>query len=61
MEDYQERVVEERKELNVKIDKLSHFLNSTTGISSMEATRMNRQLIYMGLYSDVLGERIDSF
>lgn len=61
MEDYQKRVVEEKKELDVKIDKLSDFLNRTAGLPQAEVARMDRQVIYMGLYSEVLAERIENF
>jgi len=63
MKDYQERVVEEKKALDEKIEKLDKFLNfpKDRGINLAEECRMKRQLFFMREYSTVLGERIDDF
>jgi len=61
MEDYQKQIIKEKKDLDIKIDKLSYFLNHTTSLSQAETSRINRQATYMDLYSDVLAERIENF
>jgi hypothetical protein len=67
MEDYQTRVVEEKEELNEKIEKLSTFLSKATEpdgecpVGEDELDRMQRQLDCMNAYSGILGERIDAF
>jgi len=63
MEDYQKRVIEEKQELDRKIGKLTSFLDSIPGksLNGDESERMKRQLTLMGNYSDVLGERMESF
>jgi len=63
MEPYQERVVEEKTELDVKIEKLHRFM-MTSGfdkLSELERDRLVRQHIAMSQYSGVLGERINGF
>lgn len=65
MEAYQERVVEEKKELDSKVEKLDHFLNNTTGLDSIvddvEKRRLHFQLNVMSSYSLILGDRIANF
>lgn len=61
MEDYQERVVEENKELDGKIQKLEAFLEGGTLIESGERERMTRQKEAMINYSNILAERIAKF
>ena len=63
MESYQERVIEEKQELDDRIDKLESFLLSgrAGAVVEDEIQRMNRQCAAMKEYSDVLGERIDAF
>ena len=64
MENYQMRVVEEKQALDEKYDKLNFFMTGETfkhEISAAEQKRLRRQLIYMGLYADVLAERIEKF
>lgn len=62
---YQERVVEEKVELDVKIEGLSLFIKSEssafTSLPHDEQERLQYQLIYMKGYSKVLGERISNF
>ena len=61
---YQLRVVEEKEVLNEKYDKLNFFMTTEKfkdEISAAEQKRLRRQLIYMGLYADVLAERIEKF
>ena len=58
-----ERVVLEKKELDEKLNALNEF--RTTHIFNCldvaEQSRLKRQSIQMGLYSNVLGERIDAY
>ena len=63
MQAYQERVVQEKKELDDKIDKLNTF--SKVGffqiLPSAEQLRLSYQLEAMRVYSSILNERIENF
>lgn len=61
MEDYQQRVADEKAELDVKLEKLRTFLAKDMEIASDELTRLKRQEEVMTEYSKILGERIESF
>ena len=63
MEPHQERVIEERNQLDVKRMKLRAFIGGTVwrGLPEAEQSRLNRQLEAMTLYSDILAERINAF
>lgn len=63
MEAYQQRVVDEKTELDAKIEKLLEFRASPNiRIVSPEARNLlRRQALAMQEYSDVLGERIAQF
>ena len=64
MEAYQERVVEEKKELDIKLAALKEFtLFRVTfqKLSSEEQERLCRQQNAMEDYSEILGERIVNF
>jgi hypothetical protein len=65
MEAYQERVVQEKKELDEKIEKLNDFVYGSTEIypnlKFEERVRLKMQLGYMKEYSKILGERIADF
>ena len=63
MEAYQQRVVEEKRELDTKRDKLAEFLKSPNRIKVLmdEQGRLNRQLAVMEVYSVILAERIVHF
>jgi hypothetical protein len=63
MEKHQARVVAEKKELDGKIERLRAFIAGDTfgGLSEAEQRRLRRQEAIMGLYSDVLDERIIAF
>lgn len=63
MKDYQVRVVEEADELDVKILKLSNFLDDSKSlnIAEPEYFRLKRQLDAMQLYSYILHNRIKHF
>lgn len=63
MPDYQVRVVEERRELDVKIASLDEFTRASafTALDQSERHRLEHQLSIMQAYSFVLGERINAF
>lgn len=58
---YQNRVVKEKKELDVKLQKLNAFLLTPEGADPVELELLRRQLEAMTRYSTVLGERIARF
>ena len=63
MEDFQQRVVTEKEELDDKISKLSTFLTGEvfSALDEEEQERLERQYSIMNEYSDVLAERIEEF
>jgi hypothetical protein len=62
MAPYQERVIEEEKQLAERFDKLSTFLwGPGLRIDAFEQGRLRRQLVAMRQYRDVLRERIEAF
>lgn len=63
MEVHQLRVVNERFDLNEKMDKLSKFLDSTTfyNLPASEQGRLVEQLGIMNQYRDILDRRIAAF
>ncbi len=63
MKPHQERVIEEKKELDEHGDRLDQFILSEQfqSLPSAEQERLKRQLEIMGEYSEVLGERIAAF
>ena len=64
MKPSQQRVVDEKRHLDEKIDKLRSFMfgNPTfTSVPLPEKIRLAKQLEAMELYSEVLGERISAF
>jgi hypothetical protein len=66
MQPYQERVVNELKELSEKREKLATFLagppsSTLYSLPSDEQTRLRRQLDIMVQYEGILQERIDHF
>lgn len=61
---YQDRVVEEKRELDEKIEKLTAFIFKGSAYKTLpedEQNRLNRQHAIMTGYSQVLGERIANF
>lgn len=61
---FQQRVVDEKKELDVKIDNLKKFIAESPTFKTLpveEQARMQSQYYAMTRYSDVLGERIAAF
>lgn len=63
LQPHQQRVVDERVELNFKLDKLTEFLKGDVfrGLSEGERERLTRQHGIMSDYSGVLAERIAHF
>ncbi len=63
MEDYQERVVTEKAELDKKMKGLFAFLGSKPflNLAGDEQERLMQQYSAMKRYSDILGERIEAF
>lgn len=63
LEPHQKRVVEEKKDLDAKIEKLGPFLQTKIfqGLPAIERIRLARQHDVMREYSTILGQRIDWF
>lgn len=63
MEDYQQRVMNEKVELDSKIEKLDEFIKGVVfeDVDPFEQGVMMRQLRAMRSYSQALGERIQIF
>lgn len=60
---YQQRVVDEKKELDVKRDKLTEFFKGKTfaNLDSSEKSRLSFQASIMLQYSNILADRIAAF
>lgn len=63
MQEFQKRVVEEKKSLDEKINRLSPFIGGDiySSLSLDEQQRLDRQLEVMSEYSSILGARIGNF
>ena len=63
LEPHQERVVDEKRQLDEKIEKLTDFLRTPQAVDvpSAEVERLLSQLGIMHLYSRVLRDRIRHF
>lgn len=63
MQDYQERVVVEKADLDERVAKLRRFFTTPAyaGLDSAEQDRLSRQFGYMCSYSAVLEELIAAF
>lgn len=63
VEAHQQRVVDEKRELDVKLEKLVAFFDTETyqELDSEERYRLRRQANAMYSYSKILGERIAAF
>ena len=63
MQPYQQRVVDEKDELDAKRDRLRAFFGTDLyrELDPTEQSRLNRQLEAMTLYSNILEERIAAF
>lgn len=58
---YQVRVIEEKQELDAKLEKLKAFLGSPVEIEKEALNLLKQQESAMDVYSRVLGERIKLF
>lgn len=63
MLDYQQRVVDEKEELDTRIQKLATFFETETfkNLDVAEMDRLGRQFTHIRGYSEVLTERIAAF
>jgi hypothetical protein len=64
MQPHQQRVVDEKKELDEKLDKLKAFIETSPifkGLHQDERGRLNRQFDVMAEYSSILAQRIAEF
>ena len=63
MQDYQQRVVDEKLELDGRLERLTAFTESEgfRKVDIGERSRMLHQAIAMETYSKILSERIDAF
>lgn len=65
MQPHQQRVVDEKRELDEKLERLRAFCSEVGGIfdslPTEEKQRLTEQEIHMAAYSDVLGRRIAAF
>jgi hypothetical protein len=63
MQDFQQRVVDEKAELSDKVDKLESFVGGSiyASLPPDEQSRLTRQHLIMQLYEQVLSERIAAF
>lgn len=63
MKDFQQRVVNEKNELDFKIEALTDFIGASVfpGLNSEEQKRLKRQCKVMMEYSDILNDRISAF
>lgn len=64
MQPHQQRVVDEKKELDEKLDRLKAFIETSPIFNSLsldERERMRRQFDVMAEYSSILSQRIDAF
>ena len=63
MKDYQKRVIKEKKDLEVKIIKLTEFLcsNLSVNLTSNQRELMQKQLYIMLQYTTILETRINDF
>lgn len=64
MKDYQQRVIDEKKELDEKAKKLSDFIGLSSEFENIppdEQERLREQNEIMWQYSEILGQRIDAF
>lgn len=60
---HQERVVDEKTELDIRREKLRAFMEGDIyrGLDDSERMLLVRQLFIMGRYSEILGQRIVGF
>lgn len=63
LQPHQQRVVDEKRELDGRIEKLNAFFRTSAfhGLDDAEQRRLSRQAGIMMQYSNVLAERIAAF
>ena len=64
MQPHQQRVVDEKKDLDEKLDRLKAFLETSpifNGLPADERERLGRQFDVMAEYSSILSQRIAAF
>ena len=63
LQPHQQRVVDEKNELDTKRDKLGEFFKMTVffELPESEKDRLRTQYSIMGIYSEILGQRISAF
>lgn len=64
MQPHQQRVVDEKKDLDEKLDKLKAFIETSPIFKSLpidERDRLGRQFDVMAEYSSILSQRIAAF
>jgi len=64
MKEYQQKVIEEKNELNEKIKNLTHFIaysDTFPDLHEDERVRLRWQLLYMEKYVTILIDRINNF
>lgn len=64
MNPHQQRVVEEKKELDEKLDKLKAFIETSSVFKALpadECGRLGKQFDAMAEYSSILSQRIAAF
>ena len=64
MQPHQQRVVDEKKELDEKLDKLKAFIETNSIFTSLptdERGRLEKQFDVMAEYSSILSQRIAAF
>ena len=63
LQPHQQRVVDEKRDLDEKIEKLNAFFRTSTfhGLDGAEQGRLSRQAGIMMQYSSMLAERIAAF
>ena len=64
MQDYQQRVIDEKKDLDAKIERLETFIDGSAMFAELpsdEIIRLRRQVYTMRLYSEILRDRIAAF
>lgn len=63
LQPHQQRVVDEKTELDMKREKLTAFYSTPIfqGLPESEQSRFLRQGVAMRTYSEILGERIEAF
>lgn len=62
MKDYQKRVINERNDLNTKLERLNAFLDDNhTNVILDELERLRKQTVVMQQYLEILDKRIEAF